>query len=195
MIAHLTGTIIGHTKQSIIISTQSGVGYEVLVPVHQLAGYILDQHVSLFTYLKVSENAQELFGFQIMREREFFLLLMTVSGIGPKSALNILSLGSLDEIMDAIARGDVSYLTAVQGMGKKTAERLVVELKNKISSTVSVTSGGGQVEDGVLADVLEGLSAMGYSKEEARAMIQGIDAVDKDATAIIREVLSRGGRG
>jgi len=190
MIAHLTGTIIGHTKQSIIISTQSGVGYEVFVPVHHLSNYAIDKQVSLFTYLKVSENAQELFGFQIMREREFFLLLMTVSGIGPKSALNILSLGSLDEIMDAIARGDVSYLTAVQGMGKKTAERLVVELKNKISSTASATSGGGQVEDGVLADVLEGLSAMGYSKEEARAMIQGIDAIDKDATAIIREVLS-----
>lgn len=190
MIAHIQGTIIGSTKQSVIIATQSGVGYDVVLPTHRLLELNTGVPVSLFIYHKVSENSQELFGFRSIDEREFFMLLMTVSGIGPKSAMNILSLGAIEDIRDAIARGDIGYLTAIQGMGKKTAERLVVELKSKIDlgTRVSVRSNPAL---GVLDDVVEGLEAMGYSKDEARNMLQNVEGEGKTASEILKEVLSR----
>ena len=190
MIAHIQGTIIGSTKQSVIVATQSGLGYEVILPTFKLLELNVGVPVSLSIYHKVGENSQELFGFGSLLERDFFMLLMTVSGIGPKSAMNILSLGSIDEIRSAIARGDVGYLTAIQGMGKKTAERLVVELKNKIGVAVS-TSKGASAADGVLEDVVEGLAAMGYSKDEAREMVKHVEGEGKNAAQILKEVLSR----
>lgn len=190
MIAYIQGTIIGSTKQSLIIATQSGVGYEVVLPAHKLLELNTGVPVSLFIYHKVSENSQELFGFSRLEDRDFFMLLMTVSGIGPKSAMNIMSLGSIEDIRDAIARGDVGYLTSIQGMGKKTAERLVVELKSKIElgTRVSVRS---KPADGVLDDVVEGLISMGYTKEESRDMLQNIEGEGKSAAEILKEVLSR----
>ncbi len=190
MIAFLTGTIVGTTKHSVIISTPSGVGYEVMLPVRRLMELNSSIPVSLFTYQKISEQSHELFGFGSLEEREFFMLLMTVSGIGPKSAMNILSLGSIDEIRSAIARGDVQYLTAIQGMGKKTAERLVVELKNKIGIVANASKGINAAE-GVLEDVVEGLIAMGYTKDEARGMVKEIDGEGKTAAAILKAVLSK----
>ncbi len=190
MIAHIQGMIIGSTKQSVIVGTQSGLGYEVVLPTYKLLELNTGVPVSFFIYHKVSENSQELFGFSVMEEREFFMLLMTVSGIGPKSAMNIMSLGSVEDIRDAIARGDVGYLTSIQGMGKKTAERLVVELKSKIDlgSRVSVRS---KPADGVLDDVVEGLISMGYTKDESRDMLQNVEGEGKSAAEILKEVLSR----
>lgn len=190
MIAHIQGTIIGSTKQSVIVATQSGLGYEVVLPTYKLLELNTGVPVSFFIYHKVSENGQELFGFTSILEREFFMLLMTVSGIGPKSAMNIMSLGSIEDIRDAIARGDVGYLTSIQGMGKKTAERLVVELKSKIElgSRMSVRS---KPADGVLDDVVEGLISMGYTKDESRSMLQDIEGEGKSAATILKEVLSK----
>ncbi|HRH23838.1 MAG TPA: Holliday junction branch migration protein RuvA [Candidatus Magasanikbacteria bacterium] len=190
MIAHIQGTIIGSTKQSVIVATQSGIGYEVVLPTYKLLELNTGVPVSFFIYHKVSENSQELFGFSSILEREFFMLLMTVSGIGPKSAMNIMSLGSIEDIRDAIARGDIGYLTAIQGMGKKTAERLVVELKSKIElgTRVSVRS---KPADGVLDDVIEGLISMGYSKDESRDMLQNVEGEGKSAAEILKEVLSK----
>ncbi len=190
MIAHIQGTIIGSTKQSVIVATQSGLGYEVVLPTYKLLELNTGVPVSFFLYHKVSESSQELFGFTSILEREFFILLMTVSGIGPKSAMNIMSLGSIEDIRDAIARGDVGYLTSIQGMGKKTAERLVVELKSKIElgTRVAVRS---KPEDGVLDDVVEGLISMGYTKDESRSMLQNIEGEGKNAAEILKEVLSK----
>ncbi len=190
MIAYIQGTVIGSTKQSVIVATQSGLGYEVVLPTHKLLELNSGVPVSFFIYHKVSENSQELFGFTSILEREFFMLLMTVSGIGPKSAMNIMSLGSIEDIRDAIARGDIGYLTSIQGMGKKTAERLVVELKSKIElgTRVAVRS---KPADGVLDDVVEGLISMGYSKDESRDMLQNVEGEGKSAAEILKEVLSR----
>lgn len=189
MIAHIQGTIIGSTKQSVIVTTQSGLGYEVVLPTYKLLELNTGVPVLLFIYHKVSENSQELFGFSRLEDRDFFILLMTVSGIGPKSAMNIMSLGSIEDIRDAIARGDVGYLTSIQGMGKKTAERLVVELKSKIElgTRVSVRS---KPADGVLDDVVEGLISMGYTKDESRDMLQHVEGEGKSAAEILKEVLS-----
>ena len=190
MIAHIQGTVIGSTKQSVIVATPSGLGYEVILPTFKLLELNNGVPVSFFVYHKVSENGQELFGFSTILEREFFILLMTVSGIGPKSAMNIMSLGSIEDIRDAIARGDIGYLTAIQGMGKKTAERLVVELKSKIG-LVTKPSLRSKPADGVLDDVVEGLVAMGYTKDESRNMLQDIEGEGKSAAEILKEVLSQ----
>jgi len=145
--------------------------------------------VSFYTYLRVSDQAQDLYGFETLEERDFFILLMTVSGVGPKSALNILSLGSMDNIKSAIARGDVKYLTAVQGMGKKTAERVVVELKSKISgANLDVP---GEAMGGALGDVVGALVSMGYSPDEARQAAQELDPADKTSEELVREALRR----
>ena len=112
MISFLIGRISEKSKDTLTIMTAGGVGYEVRMTSLKLVEYALNQKVSLYVYLKVAENTLDLYGFPNQEERFFFTLLMTVSGIGPKSAMNILSLGSIDEIQSAIARGDVKYFPA-----------------------------------------------------------------------------------
>lgn len=188
MISLLKGTIEHVGKDAIVLMTDGGVGYEVVV---RRSGSDVREGdvVTMYTYLKVSENAMELYGFQTMQERAFFQLLLGVSGVGPKSAMNVLALGSIAEIQTAIAREDVQYLTAVQGMGKKTAERMVVELKSKISTSDSglQTSVDGQT----LSEVIDGLVAMGYGKEEAKAVVKGLDAKGKTTEELLRLALQK----
>lgn len=173
MISYITGTIIHKSKQSITVLTSGGVGYDVSMTPLRVAGEVVGSAVSLFTYLKVSDSDQQLFGFGTLEEKDFFSLLMTVSGVGPKTALNILSLGSVAEIRSAIGRGDVKYLTAVSGLGTKTAERLVVELKGKIGVSAADQS---DTASGMLGEVIEALMGMGYSREEAKTAIATIDS-------------------
>jgi len=146
------------------------------------------QDAELYTYLKVSEQAHDLYGFATKDEKAFFELLLSVKGVGPKGALNILSLGSIANIQDAIARADIGYLTQVSGLGKKTAERMCVELKSKVGKVSKAGVPGS--DSGVLGDVVEGLAAMGYTKEEAREAVQHLDATNKKAEALLREALS-----
>ena len=113
--------------------------------------------------------------------------LLTVSGVGPKSAMNILALGSIDDIKSAIVRGDVKYLTAVQGMGKKTAERMVVELKSKIA----VKDIGQDITGGILSEVMDGLVSMGYTRSEAKDVVQTLDPKGKDTETLLKEALKR----
>ncbi len=188
MISFLTGTIIHKTKHSLVIQTAGGVGYEVFMTPLQAASHLTDREIALHTYLKVSDSDLQLFGFQTVEEKVFFSLLMTVSGVGPKTALNILSLGSIREIQSAIARGDVKYLTAVSGLGKKTAERLVVELKNKV---MSQESGGNGAPSGVLGEVIDALVSMGYSRDEAKAAVTATESEGKNTGQVLREALQR----
>ncbi|OGH69900.1 MAG: hypothetical protein A3C90_01560, partial [Candidatus Magasanikbacteria bacterium RIFCSPHIGHO2_02_FULL_51_14] len=147
----------------------------------------IGSEVEMPAYLKVSDTGMQLFGFQSNDERIFFQLLITVSGVGPKTAMHILSLGSLDNIQSAISRSDVAYLTAVQGIGKKTAERVVVELKSKVTSHKTHTTSQG---DGTtLGEAIDGLVALGYSKDEARDAVHGIATDGKSTETILREAL------
>ena len=186
MISFLEGTILEKKKNTVVLLTSGGVGYDIFMSSIFVETYTLGKKVQIPVYLKVSDSALQLFGFNNAEQRAFFELLLGVSGVGPKSAMNILAIGSIDEIQSAIARSDVAYLTAVQGMGKKTAERVVVELKNKIKRPNSTN----QIAQGdVLADVIDGLVAMGYGKEEAREHVQQIHTKDKTVEQILREVL------
>lgn len=175
MIAFLRGTVLSKGKDHIVLETSGGVGYEIKMPLLSLSKFLIGAQVGIHTYLKVSDSALDLYGFLTTEEKDFFELLMTVSGVGPKSAMNILSLGNIGNIESAIARGDITYLTAVQGLGKKTAERMVLELKNKVASLGKDETASSVGESEVLSEVIDGLMALGYTKEEAKLRVKGID--------------------
>lgn len=189
MIGLVTGIVLEKNGSVLLLETNGGVAYEIAVTPACAVETTVGASMRLYTHLKVSDSSQELFGFGNTAERDFFKLLLTVSGIGPKSALNILGLGSIENIQAAIGRGDIAYLTGVQGMGKKTAERVVVELKTKLKG---VPSGVGELPAGavdVLGDVVDGLVAMGYSNDEARQAAQTLSAVGKTSEQLLRQAL------
>ncbi len=173
-------------KQTVGVETAAGVGYEVTLA--RVNGIIRGQEVYLYTYFKVSDSSQELFGFQTLEEKVFFELLLTVQGVGPKTALHILSLGTLIDIQTAIVRADVTYLTAIQGLGKKIAERVVVELKGKLGAGGSASVVG---DSGVLGEVVDALVGFGYSREEAKEMVSGVDTDGRNTESVLKSVLQR----
>ncbi|OGH58681.1 MAG: Holliday junction DNA helicase RuvA [Candidatus Magasanikbacteria bacterium RIFCSPHIGHO2_01_FULL_33_34] len=187
MISYIKGKIQAVGKDNVVVETASGIGYEIYLSKILASKYFAGQNVEFFTYLKVSENAMDLYGFEDISQKEFFEILLSVSGVGPKSAMNILNLGSMEDIKGAIAREDVKYLTAVQGMGQKTAERLVVELKNKIGKLENI--GELTSDNKALTDVIDGLTAMGYGKEEIKAVVNGLNTADKNAEELLKIVL------
>ncbi len=189
MIGFLSGVVLEKNAHGILLETASGVGYEVTVTPRVVAEFVVGSSIRLYTYLKVSDSAQELFGFPNTAARDFFKLLLTVSGVGPKSALTILSLGEIDQIQAAIGRGDLAYLTGVQGMGKKTAERLVVELKTKLQNVVSVQGESVTGSTESLGDIIEALVSMGYSPVEARATVQQLNSQTTNSEGLLREAL------
>jgi len=186
MISFITGKIIQKDKNKLTVLTVSGVGYEVNVPPFLFLELKNGQEVELNVYLAVRENSLDLFGFKDLFQKELFLKFLDVSGIGPKSALHLLSLGTVTEISSAIARGDVDYLTKVSGVGKKTAERIVVELKSKMGERG--TENGGQ-ESGQLGEVVDALVSLGYSKDEARQVIKSLKGEGKTSENLLREAL------
>src|SRR3712207_3633682 len=138
MISHLSGTLLAKHATSVIVNV-GGVGYEVTIPVTTFydLGEPPSSDLSLNIYTHVREDALQLFGFRTLRERELFTLLISVSGIGPKSAVAMLSGMSADEIVTAIRTNNYARLTSIPGVGRKTAERLVIELRDKMAALSS----------------------------------------------------------
>lgn len=174
MIAYLKGSIAEKNPTRTVLDVH-GVGYEVLIPVssYEKLGAIGDT-AQLLTYLHVREDIMQLYGFSTPEEREIFLLLISVSGIGPKSALGILSSVALPDFKKAIAQEDYNLLTAVPGIGKKTAQRLVVELKEKVAKISSVDDshppavlGASETAD----EAMMALMSLGYAKAVAEKSI------------------------
>ncbi|MBI2989977.1 MAG: Holliday junction branch migration protein RuvA [Candidatus Magasanikbacteria bacterium] len=188
MISFIKGRVLEREQNQLLVFTAGGLGYQVMVS-HACSDIQVGQEIALHTFLKVSDHAMELFGFKTKEEQLFFCQLMTVSGIGPRSALNILSLGSLEQTKKAITKGDIAYLTAIQGMGKKTAERLVVELKSKIKNIHDVKESNSDAA--ALAEVVEGLVSLGYSRAEARDAVQSLDAGNKGSEEILKMALQK----
>jgi Holliday junction DNA helicase RuvA len=187
MISFITGKIIDKQNQKITVLTAGGVGYELSLAPMAYLGLEMNQAVSLYTYLSVRENAQDLFGFQELAEKDLFMKFLEVNGVGPKTALHLLSLGTVAEISGAIGRGDVEYLTKISGVGKKTAERIVVELKSKVQSLKSKVDGD---ENGTtMGEVIDALVSLGYSKDEARQVVKSLDAKDKTSEQLLKEAL------
>lgn len=164
MIGRLTGTYAGQTTGGAALIEVGGVGYAVRVTPETLRVIEKEPAATLRTHLAVREDALDLYGFLTDEELRFFELLLTVSGIGPKSALGILSVTSVATLKQAIPQGDITYLTKVSGIGKKTAERIVVELKDKLGGKAGTVMPTLREE----TEALEALRSLGYGLEEAR---------------------------
>lgn len=181
MIAHLSGTLLAKHATSVIVDV-GGVGYEVTIPVSTF--YDLEDagaQVALRIYTHVREEALQLYGFRTARERELFMLLISVSGIGPKSGIAMLSGMSADEIITAIRTNNLARLTSIPGVGKRTAERLVIELRDKMAALSSpaleediaaqVAGGAPLTEDALRDDTLSALVNLGYQRAAAEKAV------------------------
>ena len=179
MISQLTGSII-HKQPPLTVIDVNGVGYEVFVSMQTFYGLpATGEKVRVYTQMVVREDAHLLFGFGNTTERETFRLLIKVSGIGAKTALGILSVLSSDDLARAIADEDIKVLSSVPGIGKKTAERLALELRGKLSISGAVpmaTDGLFAAEPDASDDILSTLLALGYNEREAKAACKGLPA-------------------
>jgi Holliday junction DNA helicase RuvA len=191
MIAEIEGKLSGKTDKYLIVNV-GGVGYQIYVSTDVLARTPnIGESIRLSTYMSVRENAMDLFGFETIDEKHFFELLLTVSGIGPRSALSILSIAPMETIKKAIGSGDTSYLTKVSGIGRKTAEKIVVELKDKLAS-LGHTDDAGRLRGET--DVLQALQSLGYSLQDARDAVKQIPDSVIGTNARIKEALKNLGR-
>ena len=188
MIANVKGKIIHKSPDSVIIDV-AGVGYEVHIP---LSTYYklpeTEEYVSLNTYTHIREDALQLYGFLTQREKEIFQLLIGVSGVGPRLARNILSGIPADDLVSALYSGDIARLKAIPGIGGKTAERLIVELRDKMTAIVRnhvgevVASGVADKRDDISKDVLSALVNLGYKGNLAEKAIEKAKQINTDAT-------------
>lgn len=186
MISHLRGTILEVTDRYAIVDVQ-GLGYKVYCANDTLSGLKAGNETALHTYLAVREDALDLYGFPSAEERGFFELLISVSGIGPRSALGILSVASTDTLKKAIGTGDTSYLTKVSGIGRKTAEKVVLELRDKLRAHVDMKETPHTLR--AESDVVEALKSLGYSQNEARDALKEVSDEIIGTNARIREAL------
>ncbi|MBX3599594.1 MAG: Holliday junction branch migration protein RuvA [Rubrivivax sp.] len=175
MIGRLSGTLADKSPPTVLLDV-GGVGYELDVPMstfYNLPG--LGERVVLLTHFVVREDAQLLFGFLTATERATFRELVKVSGVGPRIALAVLSGLSVTELAAAVSRQDGARLTKVPGIGKKTAERLLLELKGKLGPDLALPAGAPAV-DAAQADILQALQALGYNEREAQAALKALPA-------------------
>jgi len=195
MISHLSGRIAEKTPTSVVLDV-SGVGYLCEIPVSSFKQLpAVGESVKLLTYHHVREDAQQLFGFYTPEERELFSLLISVSGVGPKMALTLLSGASVAEIADWIRKGKTELLTRVPGIGPKTASRLVVELKDKLEKwkiREGVPGGAIRVESTFEEEATMALVTLGFGRLEAKRAIERAlsdNGRPKNVEELIRQAL------
>lgn len=197
MIAHLTGTILSKQPNAVVIDV-NGVGYEVTIPVstfYELGD--VGAQASLRVHTHVREDAIMLFGFRTGREKELFLRLTSVSGIGPKLGITFLSGTSPDDLIAAIRSNDLARLVSIPGVGRKTAERVVIELRDKIGqlalldSDVSSAPSTAADVDATRDDVVAALVSLGYQKALAEKIVAKVLEVESDRTIehVLRQAL------
>ncbi len=176
MIAHVFGKVAEKFNGSLVIDVH-GVGYEVSVATNDFDAVILDQEVKFYTYHHVREQSEELFGFSSLAAKKLFEMLITVQGVGPKAALAILSLGDAEQVRNAIANADSSFVQKASGVGKKTAERVVVDLSDKVGlpAHYSRTETPLQTELNTSDEALEALMALGYTLADATKALENVD--------------------
>ena len=176
MIAHVFGKVAEKFNSSLVIDVH-GVGYEVSVATNDFDAVILDQEVKFYTYHHVREQSEELFGFSSLAAKKLFEMLITVQGVGPKAALAILSLGDAEQVRNAIANADSGFVQKATGVGKKTAERVVVDLSDKVGLPTHYgrTETPLQTELNTSDEALEALMALGYTLADATKALENVD--------------------
>lgn len=187
MIGQITGSVVFSDSSHIILDVQ-GVGYRLALTAPTLSSLSKDSSpLTFWTYLAVRENALDLYGFLEKGELDFFELMISVSGIGPKKALAILSLAPISVLRQAIVENNPSYLTKVSGVGRKNAEKIVLELHDKIGDLGGTEKDTREFRDD--SDVLEAIRALGYSLAEARDALKRIPSNVTGVNARIKEAL------
>lgn len=184
MIGRIKGNVVFISDKFIIVDV-SGVGYKIYVTNENISSITTNKEIILWIHTAVRENSLDLYGFINSEELSFFEMLLNVSGIGPKSALGILSIAPIDTLARAIATGDTNYLNKVSGIGRKTADKIVIELKDKLKSWKEESMGDLREEE----DIIEALKALGYSQNEARDSIKKVSNDIKGENDRIKEAL------
>lgn len=185
MISYLEGTIKHKVGNHLILLT-NGVGYKVFVPVDIVTQTKLNQPLILYTYTYVKEDALDLYGFPTSEDLQLFELLLTVSGIGPKTALAIFSNGKLTKIREAIVKGDVEFFTNIPRLGKKNAQKIIIELRPKLGSLEELDL---TKETGETKEIIEALKSFGFSAAEAREAVRAIKDIEGNVSEKIRQAL------
>ena len=189
MFNFICGTVVDKTDGALVVEN-GGIGYEVFVSADTLFNIALGSKARLFTYFQVKEDGVALFGFSTKEEKAMFLKLINVGGVGCKLAMTVLSGISARDLAVSVLRGDVSALTRVKGVGKKTAERIILELKEKVGEDggglPAAGASGGEAADAVLA-----LSALGFSRSEADKLVREIFVPGMTAEELITRALKK----
>ena len=183
MISHISGSVIAANDKYLVVSV-SGLGYRVFATAETLVTQKIGDSVSLWTAHIVREDSEELFGFTTIADLDLFEMLTTISGIGPKSALGIMNVATGGTIARAVNSNDISYLTKISGIGKKTAEKIIMELRDKLHTIVTDDVGASN------HDALDALIALGYSESSAREAVRNLDP-NLDMQTKIREGLKQ----
>ena len=200
MIAHLSGTLLSKEPNQVVVDV-SGVGYEVNIPLSTF--YDLDDEksaVQLLIYTHVKEDALQLYGFKTANERRLFVNFISVSGVGPKLGIALLSHMKADELIESIKSNNLARLTQIPGVGRKTAERLVVDLRDKIAALSSpdleeefaakaAAAGGPVTEDSIRNDAVSALANLGYQKVAAEKAVK--TAIDEGGELSVEVILRR----
>jgi Holliday junction DNA helicase RuvA len=186
MIGYLKGKIISSKPTKILLDV-NGVGYLINISINTFEKINDKENASLFIYTSVKEDSITLFGFFSESEKEMFELLISVNGIGPKLGLNILSGIQVDELKNSIQNGDVSRIIAIPGIGRKTAERLVLELRTKVDHIVE--EGGVEIPFSIKNESITALTTLGYNQKIAEKVVR--DVLTEDANISIEELIKK----
>jgi Holliday junction DNA helicase RuvA len=175
MIAHVFGKVVEKVGSAVIVDVH-GVGYEVQLATGDFDATVLESDVKFYTYHHIREQSQELFGFSSLVAKKLFEMLITVQGIGPKAALAILSLGDSEKVRNAIASNDAVFISGASGVGKKTAERVVVDLSDKVGHAIATDINIIGFSNVISSDdeALEALMALGYNLNDATRALEGV---------------------
>jgi len=195
MIYQISGNLIAKHKDFVVIEV-SGIGFKITSTTNTINTIKLEQKILLHTYLHVREDALDLYGFHSTLEREVFLLLIGISGIGPKLAITILSGVLPDELKDKIISGDIASLTSIPGVGAKTAKRIIVELKDKFTKIEEGSLGfSDKLNSKLYDDALNALLSLGYSSQQSKQVLDhianGKDDNKQNIETIIKTALKR----
>ena len=179
MISHIKGVVDEKFGSSVVVDV-NGVGYEVMVPYGDFEDAGLGEEKKFYTYHAVREQSEELYGFSTLTAKRLFELLISVNGVGPKAGIAILSLASAEDVRNAIANADTAFISKASGVGKKSAERVIVDLRDKVGAPSFY--GATEVQVGVIGgkkesdEALDALMALGFSLKEASTALENVDS-------------------
>ncbi len=173
MIAHISGKIVEKFAGSVIVDV-AGVGYEIVVPANEFERAVLGDDIKFYTYHNITDRSQELFGFSSLAAKKLFELLITVQGVGPRAGIAIMSLGETEEVRNAIACEDAKFIQKASGVGKKSAERVILDLKDKVGMAISKSQNTEDPQYFSSDEALEALIALGFNLNDATKALEQI---------------------